>query len=140
MSLEKFFNYFWLAIVIICFILIGFSLVRASDQHITLGWDANTEKEVIGYDILHSFEKGGPYVCIGTNDGINNIEFAWYGIEPEIENYFVVVAFNSDGMESRYSNEVCGYLEEGKSYGIECGDTYDSGEGGSGGGCFINSL
>ena len=53
--------------------------------------------------------------------------------------YFVVKAFNDEGLKSDYSNEVCGYIDPDKDYGIECGTEYPN-EDGSSHGCFINVL
>lgn len=56
MKLDKFFTYFWLIIVIMCFILVGVSVfVDAAHANVgnTIGleWDANTEPTLAGYDI-----------------------------------------------------------------------------------------
>ena len=141
MKLDKFHNYFWIIITICCFILIGISLVaEGSQQHITLAWDANNDR-AIGYDVWVSYEKGGPYTQIGTNDGINNIEFTWYGILSGDEYYFVVSAFDIDGMESAFSNEVCAFIDADEDYAIECGTEYSSDESGRGSkGCFISVI
>ena len=113
---------------------------------ITLAWDANTEENVVGYDIWRSIDQpGGYYSWIGTNDGINNIEFTWCDdILPGYNYYFVVTAFSNDDEESGYSNEVCAYINPGEEYAIECGTEYEGesegGGGGGSGGCFINNI
>ena len=139
MKLDKFFTKFWLIIAICCFILIGISLfVEAGADRIGFEWDANTETDIAGYNIYVSYDSGGPYELIGTTDK-DTTEFWWYGILSGDDHYFVVTAFNDEALESGYSNEVCGYIDSDKDYGIECGTEYPNGSGGSGG-CFINSL
>ena len=146
MKLDKFFTYFWLIIVIMCFILVGVSVfVDAAHANVgnTIGleWDANTEPTLAGYDIHVSYDCGGPYTIIGTTDN-NTTEFWWDEIFPGDNYYFVVTAFNDEGLESGYSNEVCAYVDaEGNIF--ECGtEKPEDDNGGSGGsdGCFINSL
>ena len=156
MKLDKFFTTFWLTITICCFILIGISFfVDAGDDRIGLEWDANIETNLAGYNIYVSFDAGGPYELIGTNDK-DTTEFWYYGILSGANYYFVVTAFNDEALESGYSNEVCGFIGIDEDYVVECGTEYppeepedepeedepedDSGGGGSSGGCFINSL
>ena len=152
MKLDKFFTTFLLIITICCFVLIGVSFfVDAGDDRIGLEWDANMETNLAGYNIYVSYDAGGPYELIGTNDK-DTTDFWWYGILSGDNYYFVVTAFNDEALESGYSNEVCAYINSDKEYGIECGTEYppvddtpeeyeeDEGGGGSSGGCFINSL
>ena len=144
MKLDKFFTKFWIIITICCFILIGISLfveaVEAGDKRIGLEWEANTEINLAGYNIYVSYDTGGPYELIDTV-GKNTTEFWWYGIFPGYDHYFVITAFNDEAVESDHSNEVCGYIDSDKDYGIECGAVYpEDDDGSSSGGCFINSL
>ena len=140
MKLDKFFTYFWLIIVAICFVLIGFSIAypATNTNKIGLEWDANTEPDLAGYEIYVSYDAGGPYTLIGTTDK-DVTEFWWYNILSDGNYYFVVKAFNDEGLKSDYSNEVCGYIDPDKDYGIECGTEYPN-EDGSSHGCFINVL
>lgn len=90
----------------------------ASAMDVTLAWDANTETNLDGYKIYYSLNQGGPYKGSGSAEGASPIlvslnslsnpsspEFTIHGISEE-RYYFVVTAFNSEGLESGYSNEV----------------------------------
>lgn len=125
--------------VIAALLLMGLSLVSASESNrITLAWDANTETNLAGYNIYVSLSPGGPYELIGTNEA-DNTEFTWYGLPDNLDHYFVVTAFNTEGLESDYSNEVCGYTDENHTYGIACEDDYYANKDG-GRGCFIGTI
>ena len=85
---------------------------------VTLGWNANTETNLKGYKVYYGTTSGGPYNGAVSSEGAspislllsslsspNNPEFTVHGL-PEGKYYFVVTAFNSEGLESGYSNEV----------------------------------
>ena len=148
--MKKFIRRYWKYLWFILFFALALICQRCYNveaAEITLGWDANTEKSVVGYNILVSIDQpGGPYNWIGTNDDINNTEFTWYDILPDNNYYFVVTAFSDADEESGYSNEVCAYVNSNEEYAIECGNYYededeseDSSSGG-GDGCFINTI
>ena len=118
------------------------SAMATGTNRITLAWDANTEVNLAGYNIYVSLNPGGPYDIIGTN-GADDTEFTWYELPDNLDRYFVVTAFNDEGLESGYSNEVCGYSDENHDYGIDCEDNFytdDDSNGSDGRGCFINTI
>ena len=70
---------------------------------VTLGWDANTEPDLDGYNLYKSTSPGGPYTKIQslglvTTATVLNLTNGYH--------YFVLTAFNKTGLESGYSNEV----------------------------------
>lgn len=69
---------------------------------VTLGWDANAE-EVAGYKLHYGFASGdyGESVDAGqsTTYTLNNLT-------PGVTYFFALTAYNSDGIESDFSNEV----------------------------------
>lgn len=78
---------------------------------ITLGWDANTEPNLAGYELLVSDVSGSGYIQFGNAipAGTEQVDFSFSaaaGTEA-IKKFFVVIAFNDEGLESGYSNEVC---------------------------------
>ena len=90
----------------------------AHGMDITLGWDGNTETNLAGYKVYYGQSQGGPYNGSGSSDGASPIIVQLAGLSnpnsPEITvrnlpdgvYYFVVTAFNTEGLESGYSNEV----------------------------------
>jgi hypothetical protein len=85
---------------------------------VTLAWDANTETDLAGYKIYYGTIQGGPYNGSGSSDGASPIivpvsslsnlvtpEFTVHGL-PDGTYYFVASAYNTEGFESAYSNEV----------------------------------
>jgi hypothetical protein len=115
-----------------------------SAAEVTLAWDANTETDLAGYNIYYDISSGPPYYGTGADQGDSPItvlredldeeqypEFTITGLEDDQDYYFALTAFDSDGNESDYSNEVstAGGPGGGESSG-----------GGGGGGCFIGTT
>ncbi len=84
---------------------------------VTLGWDANSETDLAGYKVYYGTTQGGPYNGSGSSDGASPIvialssltnpsspEFTVHGL-ADGTCYFVATAYNTDGLESGYSNE-----------------------------------
>ncbi len=120
-----------LVLISIVIVLSGTTVLAAD---IGLVWDQNTDTAVCldgsrpedciaGYNIYHSTVAGGPYTWLDENLGVDNTEWWWDSVQEGIDFYFVVTAFN-ETRESGYSNEVCAYVEPGKTYAINCGDAY----------------
>ncbi|MGE5839368.1 MAG: hypothetical protein ACM34H_05490, partial [Deltaproteobacteria bacterium] len=85
---------------------------------VTLGWDANSETDLAGYKIYFGVNQGGPYSGAVSTDGASPIivpltilvnpsgpQFTVHGL-PDAIHYFVVTAYDTEGLESGYSNEV----------------------------------
>ena len=80
---------------------------------ITLAWDANTEPNLAGYKVYYdSNGSGEPYGGTGATEGdspvdVGNVtEFILHGLLDGEVHFFAVTAYNDEGLESGYSNEV----------------------------------
>lgn len=93
--------------LIITFIIFFILMVRWSySAEITLGWTANTEPDLAGYKLHYTTIKaGGPYET--TIDVGNVLEYTITDLDFEGNDYwFVATAYNVEGLDSGYSNEV----------------------------------
>jgi hypothetical protein len=114
----------------------------------TLTWDANSEPDLAGYAVYCSIEQSGSrddydlIQDVPLQDLVDseNPEVVVTELTPNSRYYFVVTAYNEEGLESGYSNEVC--VEVSDSSVTDCTpkavSTSSSGGGGGGGGCFIS--
>ncbi len=95
-----------------------FYLNHAYAFDVTLGWDPNTETNMAGYKVYYGTTQGGPYNGSGSNERTSPIlvpvnrlanvarpECTVRGL-PDGTYYFVITAYNTQGLESGYSNEV----------------------------------
>jgi hypothetical protein len=80
---------------------------------ITLQWDANTEADLAGYMVYYKTGTSGPsYNGTGAVEGNSPIdvgdttEITLHGLNEDVAYFFAVTAYNTDQMESGYSNEV----------------------------------
>ena len=80
---------------------------------ITLAWDANTEPNLAGYKVYYCSDGSGePYGGIGATEGdspidVGNVtEFILHGLLDGEVHFFALTAYNDEGLESGYSNEV----------------------------------
>lgn len=112
---------FMVVIFILCMALSGFSGVAgaASAGTVTLAWDANTESDLAGYKLYYDTAVARePYDGEGADQGKSPIElplaalttaaapqYTLTGLSQKTY-FFAVTAYNTDGLESGYSNEV----------------------------------
>jgi hypothetical protein len=122
-------------------VLFFFVAATADAYDVVLGWDPNAESDLAGYKIYGSEgSPGPPYDLIDTYslDDIDpdNPTGQISDLDDRSEYYIVVTAYDLEGNESGYSNEVC------VAGGIACAsDTGDGdGGGGGGGGCLISAA
>jgi len=140
------------------FLLFLFALLPSpcTADSITLAWDENSEPNVAGYRIYYRIGSSGSQITSRYNGtGIENgdspidlpvyedesldprfVEITLEGLNDDQSYYFVVTAYNTEGLESAPSNEAAllSAPEEG-------GSSLPSGSvGGGGGGCFISSV
>jgi len=81
---------------------------------VTLEWNPNPESDLAGYKIYFGQTKGGPYTGAGSPIVIAYTAQGFVLASPEWRIptladgtwYFVVTAFDTEGLESGYSNEV----------------------------------
>lgn len=132
----------------IFFIMVSASSTIAHAYDVTLAWDPNDEPDLAGY-ILYVNEDGAgfPYYQLDTIslDEIvaENPMYTATELEENRRHCFVVTAYNTEGFEGGFSNEVC--VINGQDTSINL--SHDSGNNnanfsqaessGSGGGCFI---
>jgi len=79
---------------------------------ITLKWDPNQEADLAGYKLYYkSGNSGSPYSGTDAAEGPSPIdvgkftEFTVTGLDESQTHYFVVTAYDSNGIESNFSNE-----------------------------------
>ena len=88
-------------------------VTAASAKDVTLAWDPNNESNLAGYKLYYKTgTSGAPYDGVGSLQGASPIDvgnvttFTVIGLSDSEDYYFVVTAYNTDGLESGYSNEV----------------------------------
>ena len=100
------------------FVLLGIFLAvgvsAAPANKLGLEWDANVETNLAGYKVYYNTRgPGAPYDGTGQVEGnspidvANVTEFYFNSIDFRAQDFwFVVTAYNTEGRESGYSNEV----------------------------------
>jgi hypothetical protein len=128
---------------------------------VTLAWSPNTESDVEGYNLYYKTGlNGAPYNGVGATEGDAPItistdelynpeqpEFTIHGLNENETYHFILTAYDIDGYESAYSDEVSFNSADYDTINSENPDdliddgSLDGGdislEGGGGGGCFI---
>lgn len=112
----------------------------------TLVWDANEEPNLEGYKLYYSVDWAGPpydglhpfYPHLDSPIDVGNVtEYTVHDLEEGVVYYFVVTAYDSEGNESGYSNQVStadeDYPDNSRSAWSDNGGTEESG-------CFIQSA
>jgi hypothetical protein len=79
-------------------------VATASGQKVGLTWDANTEPDIRGYDVLRSTASGGPYTQQNSAPVVENA-FTDSGVSAGTTYYYVIQSRNDAGQISGYSNE-----------------------------------
>ena len=74
---------------------------NAPITYITLKWDPNRERDVVGYNVYYG-RVSGDYTHLETVDDPT----ATIGLKGTKTAYFAVTAFNTEGVESLFSEEV----------------------------------
>jgi len=104
--------------IIFSLILFSQTLIYAAD--VTLAWSQNNEPDLSGYYIYYKTgTSGAPYKGTGVDEGDSPIkipigvfadpshpEYTLHGLSDTTTTYLVLTAFDSDGNESGFSNEV----------------------------------
>ena len=122
-----------------------FLLVPPADAYdVVIGWDPNTETDLAGYVLyVDDGTSSLPYVYVDTypleDIDPNSPASQITGLADDQPYYFVVTAYNTEGIESDYSEEIC--VQNGQaceSRSLNAGGS--AGGSGGAGGCFISSL
>ena len=111
-----------LLISICVFIVLVFSDAKgAHAAEVSLQWDANTEADLAGYKVYSgttSGEYGMPAIVpLASLTTPSAPGYTVTALDPSKRWYFVVTAYDTEGLESDYSNEVStgtNYYEDGK--------------------------
>ena len=85
------------------FILPTFSLQNIHAAEITLAWDQNSEPDIVGYRIYYGQESRS-YTNVVDVGNYTSCVIA--DLEDGETYYFAATAYNTDGFESGYSNEI----------------------------------
>jgi hypothetical protein len=125
---------FTLIAVILTIVLFGIPDVHAAE--ITLAWDQNSEPDIAGYRIYYGQES---HSYTNVVDVGNYTSCIIADLEDDKTYYFVATAYNTDGYESGYSNEISN-AEPGTTPDDGDGGAAGGGSGGSGGSCFIDTA
>ena len=130
--------------------LIPAMLPAAFAANVTLAWEANSEPDLEGYVVYR--KTGSPGPPYGYSSDLPEDELTdplhprvtLTGLSEDKEYYIALTAYDTDGNESRYSNDVCVEVVNGITQLCSAGSgpgssPVSSSGGGSGGGCFISS-
>ena len=136
------------------FVLCAVPLPVADAAQVTLGWDSNSEPDLEGYVVYRNTGSPGPpydYANTLPEDELANPlhpKITLTGLNEGQEHYIALTAYNTDGVESRFSNDVCvevvggaiGACANSASSVGSNGSNSGGGGGGSSGACFISSA
>jgi hypothetical protein len=117
----------------------------------TLGWDSNPEPDLEGYVVYRNVGSPGPpygYSSDLPEDELANPlhpKVTLTGLQKDKEYFIALTAYNTEGVESSFSNDVCveivdGIVEPCASSSSIGASTSSSGGGGGGGACFISTT
>jgi hypothetical protein len=149
---TQYFRIIALLLVLCTLYLMPAMLPAASAKSVTLGWDSNDEPDLEGYVIYRNTNSPGP--PYSYSDTLPEDEFddplhptaKLTGLQEDKEYYIALTAYNTEGVESSFSNDVC--VEVVNGIAELCGASSSpisspiSSSGGSGGGsvCFISTA
>jgi hypothetical protein len=116
----------------------------------TLGWDSNPEPDLEGYVVYRNVGSPGPpygYSSDLPEDELANPlhpKVTLTGLQEDKEYFIALTAYNTEGVESSFSNDVCveivdGIVEPCASSG-SIGTSTGSSGGSGGGACFISTV
>ena len=136
--------------LLFCFATLGYA------RDVTLAWDANMELDLVGYKVYYRTGSSGPpydgtdadqdsspiTVPIEDLDDPDNPEYILTGLDDYEDYFFVVTAYDDEGLESYYSNAVStdDVAGVGGDLGIYSGSGSTSSDSGGIGGCFISAF
>jgi len=136
------------------FALCALPLPVADAAEVTLGWDSNPEPDLEGYVVYRNVGSPGPPYDFSDTLPEDDLADPLHpkatltGLQEGNEYYIALTAYNSDGDESGFSNDVCIEVINGAiqactaSYTPSASTASSSGGNGSGGGsssCFIST-
>jgi hypothetical protein len=134
------------------FALCAMPLPAADAAKVTLGWDSNPEPDLEGYVVYRNAGSPGPPYDFSNDLPEDDLadplhpKVTLTGLSEGQEYYVALTAYNSDGVESSFSNDVCVEVVDGSvgacAASLNSGGGISSSGGGGGGsaGCFISTL
>lgn len=120
--MRKLLNITWYRIVLLVLThLVACPFTPCYGIDVTLEWDENAQPDVAGYSLYYKTGSSGPpYTGSGASEGDSPIaidthhacvsgpcRFTLTDLNEVATYYFVVTAYDTAGLESDYSNEVC---------------------------------
>jgi hypothetical protein len=97
------FQYSLLSLKLIVFLPVFFYSNLVSAGQVTLAWDANTEPDLAGYMIYYGFATRAYDYVVDVGD---QTTYTLSGLEDGHTYYFAVTAYDTEDLESDFSNEV----------------------------------
>ena len=74
-------------------------------ENVNLFWTANSEPDVVSYNVKRGDVSGGPYTTIGSVGQTANPSFTDVSVDLGTDKFYVVTAINNAALESPNSNE-----------------------------------
>jgi hypothetical protein len=123
----------------------------AGAAQVTLGWDSNSEPDLEGYGVYRNAGSPGPpygYTNSLAEDDLTDPlhpKVTLTGLQEGKEYYIALTAYNTEGVESSFSNDVCvevvnGIAELCSQSASSGASTSSSSGGGGSASCFISTL
>ncbi len=113
----------------------------------TLGWDSNPEPDLEGYVVYRNTGSPGPPYNFSSDLPEDDLtdplhpKVTLTGLSEGQEYYIALTAYNTEGVESNFSNDVCVEVVDGSVGACAASSNPSSGGGGGGSaGCFISTL
>jgi hypothetical protein len=144
-------HYLLLVLSAMLFALCAMPLSVANAASVTLGWSPNTEPDLEGYVIYRNTNSPGP--PYSYSDAIPEGELVdplhpkakLTGLQEGKDYYISLTAYNTEGVESSFSNEICtevvnGVIELCSASATPSPSTSSSSSGGGGSACFISTA
>ena len=106
-------HYIWLVLGAALFVLCAIPLSVANAATATIGWEANEEPDLEGYVIYRNTDAAGPpyrYFDELPEDELDDPmhpRVKLTGLQEGKEYYIALTAYNTEGIESSFSNEIC---------------------------------
>ena len=140
---------YWFALALV---FAGFVYSPSYAVNVTFGWDPNDEPDLEGYKVHRNIGSPGPPYKYRTTlqekklaDPLNPM-VTITGLKEGTKYYVALTAYDADGNESSYSDDVCVQVVDSaiemcsSSSGSTPSSSSSSGGGGGGGVCFISTT
>ena len=133
--------WFCFSLVVMTGVLFQIRVSIMSAAEINLAWDSNSETDIQGYGVYKSTGSPGPpyelidFLAVIDLEDPDHPELVITDLENDQKYYFAVTAYDTEGCEGAFSNEVC--IELIENHPQECNQDNNleniAGRGGGGG-------